>query len=88
MASRSFHSRRNQTFLIVSAIVIVVSLVAVIWGIRLVIRHGGVQGANLLALYAIAFGSCALIIGLIIFRVFWSRGRASNGDGPDSGERK
>ncbi|MEY2508666.1 MAG: hypothetical protein QOH01_2995 [Verrucomicrobiota bacterium] len=73
MANRSFQSRKIMRFLIGSGIVIVVSLVAIIWGLRLVIAHGGVQGASLAALYAIAFGFCALIISVIVFYVFRSQ---------------
>src|SRR4051812_33580192 len=73
MASRRFYSRKIMGFRIVSGILIVVSLVAIIWGLRSVIAHGGVQGASLAALYAIAFGLCALIIGVIIFYVFRSQ---------------
>ena len=73
MANRSFYSQRIRTFRIVSGILIVVSLVAIIWGVRALIAHGGLQGASLAALYAVAFGLCALIIGVIILAVFWSR---------------
>jgi hypothetical protein len=73
MASRSFYSRKILGFRIGSGIVSAVSLVAIIWGLRLVIAHGGLQGSSLAALYAMAFGFCGLIIGVIIFGVFWSQ---------------
>ncbi|MEY2550758.1 MAG: hypothetical protein QOG12_902 [Verrucomicrobiota bacterium] len=73
MANCSFESRKIMRFLIGSGILIFVSLVAIIWGLRLVIAHGGVQGASLAALYAIAFGFCALIISVIVFYVFRSQ---------------
>jgi hypothetical protein len=73
MANRSFQSRKILGFRIGSGILIVVSLVAIIWGVRAVIAHGGVQGASLAALYAIAFGLCALIISVIVFYVLRSQ---------------
>jgi hypothetical protein len=73
VANRSFYSQRIRTFRIVSGILIVVSLVAIIWGLRSLIAHGGLQGASLAALYAVAFGFCALILGVIILWVFWSQ---------------
>lgn len=56
---------------IIFSIASVASLIAIIWGLKSVIAHGGVKGASPPAMYAAVFGFCALIISVIMLVLFW-----------------
>jgi hypothetical protein len=72
MANRSFYSQRTRVLRIVSVILIVVSVVAIVWGLRSVLAHGGLQGASLPALFALLAGWIPLGLGAIILWASWS----------------
>jgi hypothetical protein len=73
MANRSFYSRRIHILRIISVILIVVSLVAIPWGLRAVIANHGLQGAGLPAISALLGGWVPLALGVIMLFIFWSQ---------------
>jgi len=73
MANWSFYSRRIRILRIISVILIVVSLVAMAWGLRSVLANHGLQDASLPALWALLAGWIPLGLGAIILFVVRSQ---------------
>jgi hypothetical protein len=76
MESQNAFARKVHQWRMICWIVIGVSLVAMAWGLRSIIAHGGVKGMDLAAGYAVAFGFCALMVAVIILFCLWSQSRS------------
>jgi hypothetical protein len=76
MESQNAFSKKAHSWRMACSIVIGVSLVAMAWGLKSIIAHGGVKGMNPVAAYCVAFGFCGLMIGVILLFCLWSQGRA------------
>jgi len=74
-SQNAFSQKKTSPGRMISLILIVASLVAMAWGLKVLIDHGGVKGASLAALYCVAFGFCALIVGVVLFFTLRSQAR-------------
>jgi len=62
------------------------SVLAMAWGLKVIVAHGGIKGVNPVAAYAFMFGFLPLMVGVIMLFTVRSKGRAygaiTSGDHP------
>jgi hypothetical protein len=75
MGSQNASSKKAHPGQVISLILIGVSLVAIAWGLMVLIGQGGAKGGSVAALLCVVFGFCGLVVGVVLYFILRSQRR-------------